>query len=170
MKRFKILLWGGLALTVLLAGHSTARAANAAKQITYQIKPSFAGLDADGLKIDLDSSFTNPTQGKFTLRDTVIQIFHQDRELTKLDLSGQAITIRPDSTGMLSDPDQLGKAIRVHVPYDSIKEIAPLALAAKLGFGPPLKLEVRVRTKVKIPFVPAFPFRHTEPFILDNSN
>jgi hypothetical protein len=167
MKTMKYLLWGGLALTVLFAGTSAAKAALAAQNLTYAVKPRFAGLDTTGLKIDLDASFQNDTSGQVELRDTLIEVYHGDSLMGKVDLGGHTIRIRPKSTGKLSDPGQLGSPIRLHVPYAVIAEYAPQAVSAFLGFGPGLVLDIKVRTRVKIPWVPEVAVRMSEKYTLE---
>jgi hypothetical protein len=165
--KMKHLLWGGLALAVLFAGTSTAKAAIAAQNLDYKLHPRFAGLDSTGLHLDLDASFENDTSGTVAVRDTIVEVFHGDSLLAKVDTSGKSITIKPRSKARLSDPDQLGEPIRLHIPYSVIQKYAPEAISAFLGFGPPLVLTVKVRTRVKVPWLPEVPVRITEPYTLE---
>lgn len=165
--KIKYLLWGGLALAVLIAGTSTAKAANAAQNLDYQLHPRFAGLDSTGLHLELDASLQNDTTGEVSVRDTVVEVYHGDKLLAKVDTTGKTVKIRPRSKARLSDPDQLGEPIRLHVPYEVIAEYAPEAVSAYLGFGPPLILTVRVRTRVKVPWLPEVPVRLSQPYTLE---
>ena len=157
MKTFKFLLWGGLALTVLLGGYSSAQAVNAMNQIEYELHPQFAGLNSTGIVLHLDLSYVNDTPGTVQLSDTLIEVYHRDKQLAKVDLRRSEISVRPRSRGRLSDPDQLGDSISVSIPLELVRQLAPGAVSAFLGFGPPMKLEVAVKTKVKIPWLPRFP-------------
>lgn len=167
MQKIKYLLWGGLALAVLFAGTSSAKAAIALQNLDYQLHPRLAGLDSTGLHIDLDASYRNDTTGKVHLSDTLVEVYHGDSLLAKVDLRDHAITIHPKSSGKLSDPDQLNRPLRVSVPYQVIERYAPQAISAFLGFGPALTLEVKLRTRVKIPWVPEFPLRISQPYTLE---
>ena len=167
MQKMKYLLWGGLALAVLFAGTSAAKAAIVAQNLDYQLHPRLAGLDTNGLQLELDASFQNDTSGTVSVRDTVIEVFHGDSLLTRVDTTGKRISILPRSKARLSDPDQLGNPVRLIIPYKLIEKYAPEAVSAFLGFGPALVLRVQVRTRVKIPWIPEIPVKFSQPYTLE---
>ncbi len=62
------LLFGGLALTALVVTYGAVRAANTGSKLELEPLPKFRKLDFEGLQIEIDAKFKNPTNGSLALR------------------------------------------------------------------------------------------------------
>ena len=159
----KHLLIGGATLTVIVVAYGAIRAANTGSKLEFEPLPKFRRLDFDGLEVEIDASFKNPTGGTLRLHDTVSVLSHKDSgglvsELMRVNLTGRTITFLPKSEGKLSDPGQLGAKILVKVPYTRIMQVAPDAISAILGLAPPYVIDVTTTATVEAPNVPTFKF------------
>jgi hypothetical protein len=154
---------GGLTLAALVVTYGAVRAANTGSKLEFEPLPKFRKLDFEGLEIEIDAKYKNPTGGTLSLRNPVIVLSHQDRgglasELMRVNLTGRTITFRPKAEGKLSDPDQLGAKILVKMPYSRIMQVAPEAISAILGISPPYVIDVTTTATIEAPNVPTFRF------------
>ena len=159
----KHLVIGGLALTALAVTVAVARAVKTGTNLEFELLPKFRKLDFDGLVIEADAKFKNPTSGSLTLKNPLITLSNTGKdgkaaEIMRLDLAGKAITISAKASGKLSDADQLGSKLLIKVPYTNIVQMAPDLLKAVLGVSKPYVLDVVTTANVEAPGLPPFKF------------
>ena len=149
----------GLGFTALVVLAGVAQAANTGKKLEFTPQPKFRKLDFEGLQVEMDVAFRNPTSGRLRVHDPLVVMRQQiegaeNGELLRLDLKGRSLIIQPKAEGKLSDPDQLGGKILLKVPYAKMLQFAPEAISAVLGLGKPFVIEVETHLTVEAPNVP----------------
>lgn len=162
MTRATYLVIGGLALAATVTAVAAARAANTAERLELTPEARLGKPSLTGLEFTIDAAFRNPTRGSLKLHDPIVtlRLPATGQELMRLDMKGRTLTIAPQSSGKLSDPGQLGGRMKVDVPYQALSELAPQAIRAVLGLGPPFTIEVATQVLVEAPGLPRL--RHTD--------
>ena len=167
----KHLVIGGIALTALAVTVAVVRAVKTGTNLEFEMLPKFRKLDIEGLVIEADAKFNNPTKGSMTLKNPIVTLSNTDKkgnvsEIMRLDLSGRSITIAPKASGKLSDANQLGSKLLIKIPYAKIIQMAPELIQAVLGSAKPYVMDIVTTATVDAPGLPSFKFTDKQKLIV----
>ncbi len=158
----------GVVLVGLSLVAATAKAAHTGKNLDISLKPKVKpGLAVTTIWID--GTITNPTKGRIQVTDPVVVLSRQGQQIKKLDLSGNTLSILPNSTVRLSDPIKaggIGEAIRMEFATAELVKLFPAALAAIMGTGPEFVLDIDAAMLVEAPNLPRVSYSVSEPITL----